>query len=103
MKFLLIINQDRIMNISLTPILEELVRKKVDSGLYNNASEVIREALRLMEHQDELRNIKLEKLKAEISKGIEQADQGKFSKKSINQIFEQGKKRAKKKAANQNG
>ena len=35
------------MNVSLTPKLEEFVRRKVASGLYNNASEVIREALRL--------------------------------------------------------
>ena len=34
------------MNISLTPELEEAVKSKVRSGLYNNASEVIREALR---------------------------------------------------------
>ncbi len=34
------------MNISLTPELEKLVQAKVASGLYNNASEVIREALR---------------------------------------------------------
>lgn len=35
------------MHISLTPELEKAVKDKVDSGLYNNASEVIREALRL--------------------------------------------------------
>ena len=35
------------MNVSLTPELERLVKEKVASGLYNNASEVIREALRL--------------------------------------------------------
>jgi len=34
------------MNISLTPELEKLVKDKVESGLYNNASEVIRESLR---------------------------------------------------------
>lgn len=34
------------MNISLTPELEQMVKEKVASGLYNNASEVIREALR---------------------------------------------------------
>lgn len=33
-------------NIPLTPELEEAVKRKVCSGLYNNASEVIREALR---------------------------------------------------------
>lgn len=37
------------LNVSLTPQLEELVRQKVTSGRYNSASEVIREALRLMD------------------------------------------------------
>ena len=36
------------MNVSLTATLEEFVRRKVASGLYNNASEVVREALRLL-------------------------------------------------------
>ena len=36
------------MNVSLTPILEDFIRHKVATGLYNNASEVIREALRLL-------------------------------------------------------
>ena len=40
------------MNVSLTPKLEELIREKVSSGLYNNASEVVREALRLLVKQD---------------------------------------------------
>jgi len=39
-------------NVSLTPKLEAFVRRKVDSGLYNNASEVIREALRLLVDRD---------------------------------------------------
>ena len=36
------------MNVSLTVELEKYVRRKVASGLYNNASEVVREALRLL-------------------------------------------------------
>lgn len=43
------------MNVNLTPQLEELVRSKVASGLYTSASEVVREALRLMEAEDRLR------------------------------------------------
>ena len=35
------------MNVSLTPELEQYIRRKVESGLYGNASEVVREALRL--------------------------------------------------------
>ena len=40
------------MNVSLTPELEKYVRRKVTSGLYNNASEVIRQALRLLLEQE---------------------------------------------------
>lgn len=40
------------MNVSLTPELEAMIRQQVDSGRYNSASEVVREALRLLdEHQ----------------------------------------------------
>ena len=43
------------MNISLTPELERFIEGKVDSGLYNNASEVIREGLQLLKEHDEVR------------------------------------------------
>ncbi|MBM9538792.1 type II toxin-antitoxin system ParD family antitoxin [Desulfobulbus alkaliphilus] len=58
------------MNVNLTPQLENLVRQKVASGLYSSASEVVREALRLMEEQDRIRAIKLEQLKQDIRDGI---------------------------------
>ena len=41
------------MHISLTPELENLVKEKLNSGLYNNSSEVIRDALRQMNRYDE--------------------------------------------------
>ncbi len=40
------------MNINLTPQLEAMVRQKVTSGLYTSASEVVSEALRLMDEKD---------------------------------------------------
>jgi antitoxin ParD1/3/4 len=43
------------MNVSLTPELERFVDDKVESGLYNNASEVVREGLRLLKEHDEIR------------------------------------------------
>lgn len=43
------------MNVSLTPELEKFVESKVESGLYNNASEVVREGLRLLKEHDEIR------------------------------------------------
>jgi antitoxin ParD1/3/4 len=41
------------MNVSITDQLAGYVRRKVESGRYNNASEVVREALRRMEDDDE--------------------------------------------------
>jgi antitoxin ParD1/3/4 len=64
------------MNVSLTPELEELINQKVNSGLYHSASEVIREALRLLKEQDELRQVRLEQLRKEIAIGLEQLDRG---------------------------
>jgi antitoxin ParD1/3/4 len=59
------------LNINLTPKLRNLVQQKVSSGRYNSASEVVREALRLMEAQDELRAAKLKQLRHDIREGIE--------------------------------
>lgn len=64
------------MNVSLTPALEKLIQEKVKTGLYNSASEVIREALRLLEEQDRLRRMKFEDLRKDIAVGIAQADRG---------------------------
>ncbi len=58
------------MNINLTPQLEELIRSKVASGLYTSASEVVREALRLLEEQDRLRDAKLAQLRADVRQGL---------------------------------
>ncbi len=59
------------MNVNLTPQLEDLVRAKVSSGLYTSASEVVREALRLMQEQDRLREAKLEELRRDVRRGLE--------------------------------
>ncbi|MDD2760897.1 MAG: type II toxin-antitoxin system ParD family antitoxin [Methylomonas sp.] len=62
------------MNISLNPHFEELVKAKVDSGLYNSVSEVVREALRLLEERDQLRALRMDELRREIQKGIDSGD-----------------------------
>jgi len=61
-------------NVNLTPQLEDMIRKKVASGLYNSASEVVREALRLMEEQDRRRAVKLEQLRQDIRDGLNSGD-----------------------------
>lgn len=64
------------MNVNLTPELERLVQKKVASGLYNNQSEVVREALRLLAEQDRLREAHAKKLSGAVAEGLRQADRG---------------------------
>jgi antitoxin ParD1/3/4 len=67
------------MHISLTERLEAWVREKVESGLYNNASEVIREALRTQMRIEQTREEKLEALRAEIQKGLDDIEAGRVS------------------------
>lgn len=63
------------MNVSLTPKLEEYTKSKISSGLYNNASEVVREALRLMIEREQDH----EKLRAGITRGFQQIQDGDFT------------------------
>ncbi len=67
------------MNVSLTPELESAVREKVASGLYNNASEVMRDALRLMLKRDELGDLHHDWLRAEVEIGWQAAVRGNFA------------------------
>ncbi|MBM3745645.1 MAG: type II toxin-antitoxin system ParD family antitoxin [Acidobacteria bacterium] len=64
------------MNVALTPELEKLVSEKVRSGMYSSASEVVREALRLLEEQDEVKRLRREELRRKIDAGYEQLVRG---------------------------
>ena len=78
------------MHISLTTELEKIVKSKVETGMYNNASEVIREALRFMEQHDELvRQMKLERLRDKLAVGAAQAQRGEFADQSVSEIMEE--------------
>ena len=57
------------MNVNLTPELERLVRKKVKTGRYNSASEVVREALRLFEEHEQMRQMRVAKMGRKIREG----------------------------------
>lgn len=80
------------MNVSLTKELEKLVEAKVASGLYGSASEVIREALRLLQQTDEANRLFIERTRAQINEGLMDAKAGRvttFDKKRLrNRITE---------------
>jgi antitoxin ParD1/3/4 len=80
------------MNVSLTPELERLVNEKVESGLYQTASEVVREALRLLKERDQAR----EQLRADVQAGFDQLARGEalaYDRTSGRQLAEQVKSR----------
>lgn len=66
------------MNVSLTPDLNQFVTTKVASGRYASASEVVREALRLMEQRDQARGAQLAAFTEELSLRLGALDRGEY-------------------------
>lgn len=58
------------LKINLTPQHEEMVRQKIDSGLYSSVSDVVREALRMMDEKDQLEAAKLDQLRRDVQEGL---------------------------------
>jgi len=65
------------MNVSLTPELENWIDERVRSGRYASASEVIREALRLLEVEEAEKQRRLESVRQKIDRGLDQLKDGK--------------------------
>ena len=81
------------MNVSLTPELEKLISKKVESGMYHSASEVVREALRLLQEHDQARRMRIDHLRKEIARGIEQVKHKRISLLDIDEVKRKGRRR----------
>src|SRR5713226_5222138 len=64
-------------NINLTEHLDQFVERQVASGRYSNASEIVRESLRLLEEQVQERKAKLKALRQAAKQGFDGIDQGK--------------------------
>jgi antitoxin ParD1/3/4 len=62
--------------VSLTKELEEFIDRKVESGRYTYASEVVREALRLLEEQETTRAAQIEHFNAELERRLAALDRG---------------------------
>jgi len=64
-------------NINLTEHFDHFVQRQVSSGRYSNASEMVREALRLLEEEEQERQAKLKALRQAAKQGFDEIDQGK--------------------------
>lgn len=86
------------MNISLTPELETIIQEKIASGLYNDAGEVIREALSLMKTNEELINdVRLDHLRSSLAEGDHDLIDGRYTElkqEELGEHFKSIKKRA---------
>lgn len=77
------------MNVSLPDDMAEFVNKEVAAGGYSSASEVVRSALRLLQHDKALEQEKLAILRREVSLGLEDAAAGRFSTKTVADIADE--------------
>lgn len=65
-------------NVVITEHQRELIESLVDSGRYQNASEVLREGLRLIEQREQRDAAKLEALKAAAQVGLDDLAAGRY-------------------------
>ena len=65
-------------NISLTPEQDAFVHEIVKTGEYQNASEAIRHALRLLQQHRSEHALKLKALRAQLRAGVDALDRGDF-------------------------
>lgn len=64
------------MHVALPPELEQLVTARVQSGRYSSVSEVIREALLLLEEREQVYELRRQALRHKIAEGLAQLDRG---------------------------
>jgi antitoxin ParD1/3/4 len=85
------------MNVSLTPELEKYVADKVASGRYTSASEVVREALRMLEEYEQSRAVRLAEFNRELHARIDSLNRGEFvtAEESLRRIQEKSAQRRK--------
>lgn len=81
-------------NISLTDHHDDLIEAKIQAGEYANASEVVREGLRLIQERDQELAARVDAIRSRVAVGLEQAAHGDFVEGSIDEIRERIRRRA---------
>ena len=76
------------MNVSLTPEFVRFIEGEVKSGAYASASEVVRDALRLLQTGREERAVRMAQWHSAIETGLGQVERGELSTRSLDEIFE---------------
>ena len=79
------------MTLKLPPQLEEAIRRKVESGMYASTADMLAQALELLEEHEQLRAIRLQKLREQVQVGLDQAERGEVSELDIEQVIEKAR------------
>lgn len=87
------------MNVSLTPELDRYVLAKVETGRYSSASEVLREALRLLQERDEIRDLQIAEARNRIENGLNALDSGDFVEGTADELYNRTIHRSRQKLA----
>jgi len=66
------------MKIELTPSLERMVREKIDTGLYDDAADVVRDALQQMQERDQKERAKASSLLKALDLGLSDVAEGRY-------------------------
>jgi antitoxin ParD1/3/4 len=74
------------LNVNLTPALSDFIDQEVTAGKYQSASDMVRDALRRLRRAKEREVYKLERLRREIDRGLDDANAGRFSSLSLEEI-----------------
>jgi antitoxin ParD1/3/4 len=93
---LVLVEEDRVMYIPLPRDLEDLVKRKVEAGEYESASDVVVAALYLLAARDRFLEGEREELRREIQLGIDQCERGEvapFDRETIKRIATRGRKK----------
>jgi antitoxin ParD1/3/4 len=92
------------MQITLPAELEKLVNEKIESGSYDTPIQVLRDGLRLLNEQDQIREIRREELRREIQKGIDDIREGRSKRyDSAEELVDDIIRRGKERLAEKNG
>lgn len=83
------------MNVSLTPELQKFIRRKLGSGRYQTASEVVREGLRLLEERERSGEAQLRRLREDIARGLEDLNANRTTTFNVGRIKRRGRARLK--------
>jgi antitoxin ParD1/3/4 len=84
------------MHIHLPDDVEEMVRRKVEAGEYETPSDLVIDAIHLLDAHDRVRQQQLEDLRREIALGLEECERGEtepFTKATVASIAAEGRRR----------